>query len=279
MRTPSRRGRLLSCLALLLVVRLCLPGPSALAAPAPPAPPAPVVREDLEYQVSLGPCGDVGRVHLVLTEMQPGGFRAEVSGTAKGLGQLSKRWLPERYRTEMVYRDGRLVPLVYREEFFRKGRRILKEYRFDYNRGQVSLWRRAEGGEFVKKWQVPLKSPVYDYLSLFYNVRLGVFGPLPGGSTLKVKVLPTPEPQEMVFAIGLLTNMVRKVMLDRRRSESKAVKQYFFYLSPDQVPTLAWTHVPLLGKLTARLVNPGEIKKEGLLLPPLSGAPAPKTLQ
>ena len=218
----------------------------------------------------------MGRVHLVLKELEPGRYLAEVSGAAQGMWQLTSRWLPERYQTEMVYREGRLVPLVYREEFISKGKRVLKEYRFDHERGRLSLWRQAEGGEKVKKWEVPLKTPVYDPLSLFYNVRLGVFGPLPGGSTLRVMVLPTPEPQEMVFAIGAVTDKGRKVMLDYRRSESKAVNQYFISLSPEQVPTLAWTQVPLFGKLTGRLLNPGEIRKEGLLALPPSPSPGPK---
>ena len=137
----------------------------------------------------------------------------------------------------------------------------------------LSLWRQAEGSEKVKKWETPLKGPVYDPLTLFYNIRLGVFGPLPGGSTLRVMVLPTPDPQEMVFMIGPVTDMGRKVTLDRRRAESKAVNQYFCYLSPEQVPTLAWTQVPLFGKLTVRLLNPGEIRKEGLLAPTPVSAP------
>ena len=188
-------------LLLLVVLLLQLaPGPFTVAAA-----PAPVIREDLEYQVSLGPCADVARVHLVLKELEPGHYLAEFSGAAQGMWQLPSRWLPERYQTEMVYREGRLVPLVYREEFISKGKHVVKEYRFDHERGHLSLWRQTDGGEKVKKWEVPLKSPVYDLLSLFYNVRLGVFGPLPGGSTLRVMVLPTPEPQEMVFAIGSVT--------------------------------------------------------------------------
>jgi hypothetical protein len=240
------------------------------------AAPAPVIQEDLEYQVSLGPCSDVGRVHLVLKELEPGRYLAEVYGATQGLGQLANRWLPERYQTEMVLREGRLLPLVYREEFIIKGQHVLKEYRFDHEGGRVSLWRQTEGGEKIKKWEGPLKSPVYDFLSLFYNVRLGVFGPLPACSTLKVMVLATPAPQEMVFAIGVATGGVRKVMLDHRKSESKVVNQYFFDLSPEQVPTQAWTRVPLFGKLTARLLNPGEIKKEGLLPLPPSSSPVPK---
>ena len=270
MKTRARLAGALPCLALLLLIEFGSPWPPAKAAPEP------VIREDLEYQVSLGPCTNAGRVHLVLKELEPGRYLAEVSGAAQGVWQLSKRWLPERYQTEMIHREGRLVPLVYREEFISEGKRVVKEYRFDHERGHLSLWRQAEGGEKVKKWEVPLKGPVYDPLTLFYNVRLGVFGPLPGGSTLRVTVLPSPAPQEMVFAIGAVSEIGRKVMLDYRRSESKAVKQYYFFLSPEQVPTLAWTQVPMFGKLTARLLNPGEIKKEGLLGHPPSPSPGLK---
>jgi hypothetical protein len=247
-----------------MVLLLQLAGPLPLAAA-----PAPAIREDLEYQISLGPWADVGRVHLVLKELAPDRYLAEVSGAAQGAWQLTSRWLPERYQAEMVYRDGRLIPLFYREEFISQGKRVVKEYRFDHERGHLSLWRQAEGFETLKKWEVPLKGPVYDPLTLFYNVRLGVFGSLPGGSTLRVMALPTPEPREMVFMIGAVNDKGRKVMLECRRSESKAVNQYYLSLSPEQVPTLAWTQVPLFGKLTGRLVNPGEIRKEGLLaLPP-----------
>jgi len=250
---------------MLVVLLLQLaPGPLPLAAA-----PAPAVREDLEYQISLGPCADVGRVHIILQELEPGRYLAEVSGAAQGVWQLTSRWLPERYQAEMVYRDGRLVPLLYREEFLNQGQKVKKEYHFDYEHGHVTLWRQAQGGDKVKKWEVPLKGPVYDPLTLFYNIRLGVFGPLLGGTTLRITVLPTPEPREMAFKIGAVKNKAREVMLDCRRSESKAVDQYFIFLGPEQVPTLAWTRVTLFGKLTGRLLNPGEIKKEGLLpLPP-----------
>jgi hypothetical protein len=86
-------------------------------------------------------------------------------------------------------------------------------------------------------------------------------------------VLSTLKPQEMVFVVGPATEMGRKVTIDRRRAESKALRHYFCYLSPEQVPTLAWTQVPVLGKLTGRLLNPGEIRKEGLLA--LSPSPSP----
>jgi hypothetical protein len=207
----------------------------------------------------------VARVHLTLKELQPGRYLAEFSGAAQGMWRLLSRWLPERYQSEMVYREGRLVPLVYREEFQDKGRHYRKEYCFDYERGRLTLWSQADGGERVKKWEVPLKEPVYDLLSLFYNVRLGALGPVPGGSTLRVAVLPTPEPHELVFRIGPETDQGRKVMLNCRHPGSSGEDHYFLYLNADQVPTLAWTRVSFFGKLAGRLLNPGEIRKDGLL--------------
>jgi hypothetical protein len=249
---------------LVLLLQLA-PGPLPAAAA-----PAPAIREDLEYQISLGPWPDVGRVHLVLKELEPGRYLAEVFGAAQGMWQLTSRWLPERYQAEMVYREGRLVPQLYREEFISQGQKVMKEYRFDHERGRLTLWRQAQGSEKVKKWEVPLKSAVYDPLTLFYNIRLGVFGPLPGGTTLRVKVLPTPDPREMVFMIGEVRDLGRQVMLECRRSETKEISQYYLSLSPEQVPTLAWTRVPLFGKLAGRLLNPGEIRKESLLARPPS---------
>jgi hypothetical protein len=258
---------------LLLAVLLCqlAPGPFAVAAAA-----APVIREHLEYQVSLGPWSDVARVHLVLKELEPGRYLAEFSGAAQGMWQLLSRWLPERYQTELVLREGRLLPLVYREEFVSKGKRVMKEYRFDYDHSQLTLWHQADGGEKVKKWEVPLEGPVYDLLTLFYHVRLGAFGPLPGGSTLRVTVLPNPKPQELVFCIGAATDQGLKVMVKSCLPGAVDDDQYFIFLSPEQVPTLAWTHVTLFGKLAGRLLNPGEIKKEGLLALPPAATPVPK---
>ncbi len=255
----------------LLLIFLLLPlalAPAPVAAAA-----APAVRENLQYQVSLGPWDDVARVNLIFTEVAPGRYLAEFSGAAQGMWRLLSRWLPERYQTEMVYRDGRLQPLVYREEFINKGQHVVKEYRFDYARRRLTLWRQADSRPRVKKWEVPLKGPVYDLLTLFYNVRLGAFGPLPGGASLRVAVLPTPEPQEMVFRIGLVTDKGRQVMLDYHMPESSTADQYFIFLNPAHVPTQAWTRVIFFGKLMGRLLNPGEIRPGGLLA--LAPTPAP----
>jgi len=260
-----RAGRV--CLIITLLFLSLAPG--ALTA-------APAVRENLEYQISLGPWSDVARVHLVLKELKPGHYLAEFSGAAQGMWKLLSRWLPERYQTEMVYRDGKLRPMVYREEFEEGGQKVLKEYQFDYDHSRLTLWRQSGGGEKIKEWEVPLTGPVYDLLSLFYNVRLDALGPAPGGSCLRVMILPDPKHRELVFCIGDVTDEGLKVMVDSASATAGEADQYFMFLNPERVPTQAWTRAGILGKLMGRLLNPGEIKKEGLLGLPPSAAPVPK---
>jgi hypothetical protein len=229
--------------------------------------------EDLPYRVSLGVWEEVAQVHLTLKELGPGHYLAEFSGGTKGMWSLLSRWLPERYQTEMILRDGRLLPLVYREEIQVEGRHVVKEYRFDYQKGLLAYWRQTENQESVKKWQIPLKEPVYDSLSLFYNMRLGVFGPLPGGETLKVQTIPTPEPQEMIIDLGPQTGQGRKVMLTIR-GKSADWGPYFIYVGPEWVPRTAWLRVLEFGKLTGSLLNPAAIRtlsQLGLAKPRMAG--------
>jgi hypothetical protein len=176
----------------------------------------------------------------------------------------------------MLYRDGRLQPMVYREEFQEKGHQVLKEYRFDYDHSQLALWRQVDAGEKIKEWEVPLTGSVYDLLSLFYNVRLDALGPTPGGASLRVMILPDPKPRELVFHIGAVTDQGLKVMVNSASPGAVDEDQYFLFLNPERVPTLAWTRVTLFGKLAGRLVNPGDIKTEGLLGLPPSSPPVPQ---
>lgn len=223
--------------------------------------------EDLSYRVSLGVWEEAAQVHLTLKELGPGHYLAEFSGGAKGMWSLLSRWLPERYRTEMILKDGRLLPLVYREEIQVGGRRVVKEYRFDYQKGLLEYWRQTENQESVKKWQIPLKEPVYDSLSLFYNMRLGVFGPLAAGETLRVPTIPTPEPQEMILEMGPQTGQGRKIMLTIR-GKSADGGPYFIYVGPEWVPRTVWLRVLEFGKLTGHLLNPAAIMKPERLLVP-----------
>ena len=163
------------------------------------------------------------------------------------------------------------MPLVYQEEFMDKGQHWVKEYRFDYERRRLTLRRQIDGGEWVKKWEIPLTAPVYDLLSLAYNVRIGALGPLRGGSTLRVLVLSS-KPQELAFRMAEKTSHGQKVMLNYRPPDSNTEDQYFIDLNPQGVPILAWTQVTFFGRLAGRLLNPGEIKKDWLPASPAASS-------
>lgn len=223
--------------------------------------------EDLKYRLSLGLWEDVARVHLRLIRVGPDRYHAEFSGAAQGAWSLLKQWLPESYETEMALEDGRLKPLLFREKFHSQGKHISKEYRFDYARRVLEVWRAVDGRKPVQDWQCPLKGPVYDPLTLFYNLRLGGLGPVAPGQTLKVALIPSPEHREMVLDVGPETAQGRKVMVRVKSGAAAEDGPYFIFADPRKVPLLAWIRVLAFGKLSGELLNPGEIMKEGLAPP------------
>jgi hypothetical protein len=237
------------------------------------------LRENLPYRISLGTWTEIAQVNLTLKEVEPGRYLAEFSGGAKGVWSLLNRWLPERYQTEMVFRDGRFQPLVYREEIRLGGRHVVKEYRFDYEKGRLAYWRQRGGQKIAQIWQVPLKEPVYDPLSLFYNIRTGAFGPLAAGETLRVQTIPRPEPQEMVIQLGPETDQGRKVMVTVREKSGEAQGPYFIYAGSDWVPQTAWFRVLQFSQLTFQRLDSAEIWKMDELHLPCAGIarnPKPK---
>ncbi len=212
--------------------------------------------EELQYRLNLGAFQDVARVHLRLTEVGPGRYRAEFAGAAQGAWSLLNRWLPERYETEMALEEGRLKPLVYREEFQAGGHHVRKEYRFDYSRRLLTVWRSQDDRGMVQKLEVPLQKPVYDPLTFFYNLRRGAFGPLIPGKTLRVPLVPAPEPRELVLHIGPQAPEGQKFMLEVTGSGSDtAADDYYFVCAPQWLPRQVWTRVLPFCKLSGQLVS------------------------
>ena len=175
MRTRSRLAGALPCLALLLLIGLWLPRRPAMAAPA--------LLEELHYRLAVLSLQEAARVKITLKRLEPGRFAAEITGEPQGLFKLLSGGQRERLETEMVWRDQRLLPLIYREESRRGKKRRFKEYRFDYPQSRLELWEWHEGKGLTKKWQTDLSSQVYDPLSAFYNIRLGILKPNQEGET------------------------------------------------------------------------------------------------
>jgi hypothetical protein len=236
LRIRSHLAGILLCLVLALATGLGLLPPPAQAAPA--------LLEELRYRVEVLAFQNAARVKLTLNRRGPGRFTAEIIGETLGLIKLLTGGQRERLQTEMVWRNHRLLPLIYREESWRGKNRRLKEYRFNYARGRLELWESRDGKALAKKWQTALTGQVYDPLSAFYNCRLGILGPTREGETSTIQGIPYPRPETMEVRLGGENQDGRQVMLALINPvfhDSRGV--VFANVDKQFVPHLAWTTV------------------------------------
>jgi len=251
--TPPRpRRSLLGVLPLALVAALVVLVWSW--APLPASVPQEQLLEDLSFRVEYLVWKDVARAQLTLKGLGPGHFQAEISGEPLGLLKVLTGQRRDSYQTEMIYRDGKLFPLVYREETRKRGKRYLKEYRFDYDKGRLELWQFKEGkGIMARKWHAALEGPICDPLTAFYNARLGLLGPIREGETFKVTGIPYPKPEEIEVRIGPESAEGRKIMITINNKAFENDRGVVFaYLDDARVPKQAWTD-SRVGKIRGRL--------------------------
>ncbi len=185
----------------------------------------------------------------------------------------------------MVWRHQRLLPLIYREESWRGKNRRFKEYRFDYSQGRLEMWEWHQGKGLTKKWQTDLAGQVYDPLSAFYNIRLGLLKPNRAGETGTIPGIPYPRPEAMVVRLGTTTESGLKAMVSLNNPifpDSRG--EVFAYVDKQFVPREAWTTVSGI-TLRARLQpesaimppGPAALKAPGLAAsrrPPVEDLPA-----
>ncbi len=233
--------------------------------------------EDLNFRVEYLLWKEVARVRLTLTSLGPGRYLVELSGEPQGLMKALAGARRDSYQTEMIWRYGKFVPLVYREESRKKNKRYLKEYRFDYEKGQLELWQLKEDrGVMVRKWHTALKGPIQDPLSAFYNYRLGLLGPIKEGETLRLEGIPYPKPEEIEVRIGPETEGGRKVMISlNNQAFANERGTVFAYLDGSRVPRKAWTNIPDMGTISGELL-PGGKPLNGTL-PEMAGTASPVT--
>lgn len=225
-----------------------------------------ILLEDLNYRVDVLMLSDAVRVRLTLTCIGPGRYLAEISGETQGALAVLLGQHRDTFQTEMVFQDGRLVPLVYREECRYRGKRRFKEYRFDYAKNRVELWQPQEGEGLYRKWDTVLTPGMSDPLTAFYNCRLGSMGPIAAGETIKISGIPYPKPEEMEVRIGPETREGRKAMVSIRNAVFENDRGVIFaYLDGKLVPTQAWTRVLGIGKITGELL-PGSKSLEKSLV-------------
>jgi hypothetical protein len=227
--------------------------------------------EDLHFKVDVLTWPDAARARITLKSLGAGKYLAEVSGRPQGALKLLCGEREERLQTEMVWRQGRLMPLVYREESHRGGKVHLKEYRFDYAGGKLEMWQ-LNKGKLARKWQTNLTGPIYDPLSGFYNCRLGLLGPIHDGQVFKLQGIPYPKPENIEVRIGQETAQGRKTMISiANAAYKKNPAPVFAFFDGRMVPQHAWTRIWGLGKITGELL-PGGKGLQGLT-PEVAAAP------
>jgi Protein of unknown function (DUF3108) len=225
---------------------------AALAAPSTTPKP-----ETLHFTVDMPLFKDAGRAILSLRQLDTEKFEGVIEGETNGIIAVFTAHRRDRYATTMRLAQGKLQPLLYIEESWVGAKHLYKEYRFDYGRRRLEMWRRGkDGDELVRKWETELTEPIYDPISAFYNFRIGGLGPVKGGDTMTVAGIPYPHPETIIIQIGLQEPGNRQAVVTiRNRPFENEVGLVHVRFDDDLVPLSAWTRVLQFGKLSGRLTS------------------------
>lgn len=264
------RGRIL-CRGVVFILAAALAVQVGFLLPAAATAPQEQLLEDLHFRVNALVYQGAARAGIILKSLGGGRYRADLSVEYLGLLGIVSGQRRDNFQTEMIFREDRLAPLVYREETRWRGKYRLKEYRFDYDQGRLELWTHHKGKGMRRQWEMALtKKPIYDPLSAFYNFRMGALGPQKEGEMLRLPGIPYPRPEEIVIRIGPQAQEGRKVMIsfaNKAFEDQKGV--VFVFFDEKWAPIQAWTRVLKIGKVV------GEILPESKpLTGPLPGRPS-----
>lgn len=212
--------------------------------------------ESLTYEVAAPLFKNAGQAVISLRQVDKDIYEGEIKGETSGAVAFFSGRRRDCHRTTMRYEQGKLLPLLYVEESWVKGRHLYKEYRFDYARQRLELWRRGDDGVLVLKWETALTEPIYDPISAFYNFRIGGLGEVKGGDTISVTGIPYPHPETIIIHLGLQEPGNRQAAVTiRSRPFDNEIGLVHIRFDDDLVPLSAWTRVLAFGKLSGRLVN------------------------
>ncbi|MFP3868170.1 MAG: DUF3108 domain-containing protein [Desulfobacteraceae bacterium] len=211
--------------------------------------------ESLNYSVDVLMLRDAVRANITLRQLAPDCYEGEISGHTRGILGFFTAHRRDCYCTRMIYNQGKLLPEIYREESWLRGRHRYKEYRFDHQQNSLELWQRDGDGALKLKWHTALDEPIYDPISAFYNFRLGALGELKGGETITVSGIPYPHPEDINIHIGPTEHGRRKIVVEiRNRAFEDERGMVHILFDPQRVPLEAWTRVLSFGKITGRLL-------------------------
>jgi hypothetical protein len=126
----------------------------------------------------------------------PDGYRALFEAETRGFLRLVAGHRKEIMESLMEYDPTaqRLRPRLFRETFLQDTLEYKREITFDYEKGSFTCIRTSPKG-IPRVTQAALPGTDFeDLLTLFYNVRMGCYGPALQGGTLKVPVIMKEQP-------------------------------------------------------------------------------------
>ncbi len=163
--------------------------------------------ESLEYNVSFLWFKKIARGEIRLEAgTEPGTYLATLTAKTRGLAAFFTSNRVETYTTLMEEGpDGLLRPLLQTAETQKsKGGQVSHRqtcYRFDFSAHRV-IYRKTVDGVEQLRLQLPMDSasPTYDFLTAFYNLRLGRLGPVEVGQDIKLTAFSRKGPEELVIS-------------------------------------------------------------------------------
>jgi Protein of unknown function (DUF3108) len=245
----KKAGYTLGLLRILLTVLIA-------ASSAVPAMAATLKPEVLHYVADMAMFKDAASGTISLRGLGQDKFLGVMEGQTNGLIGVLSAHRKDRYATTMQLVEGKLQPILYTEEAKWGSKHIYKEYRFNYDRKILEMWRRNKKGVMALEWSTELTEPIYDGISAFYNFRIGALGEIKAGNTMSVAGIPYPHPETIVVRVGPQEPNNRQATVTiRQRALSDEIADVHIRFDDTMVPLEAWTKVPLFGKITGRLVS------------------------
>ncbi|MCF6179275.1 MAG: DUF3108 domain-containing protein [Geopsychrobacter sp.] len=178
---------------------------------------ASLVGEKLSYNISFLWFKKIAQGEIRLDKgPKIGTYLATLTAKTRGMAAFFTRNRVETYTTLMEEGpDGRLRPLLQTSDTKKdkrgKATHRLTSYRFDFATQQV-MYQKSVNGVEQQKTLLPMnpEQPTYDFLSAFYNLRLGRLGPFEVGKDIQLAAFSRKGPEKIV--ISRLTKKDQKKM-------------------------------------------------------------------
>lgn len=159
-----------------------------------------LVGEHYDYDISFWWFDRVGTISMSFQRLTDGrGYVALAGGQTLGLIGFVTRYRKDEYRTFMRYDEKRGLLLPYRfEEHVIVGDDVDRYVRvFDHAKEKIHLYKAHVSGVVTKETQDMPAPTTVDYLTAYYNLRGGAYGPPTPGRMIRVPTMPNQETKEI----------------------------------------------------------------------------------